>query len=85
MEKQLSPERKAFPLTLRDFFAILFRHLSLVVLTFLGIFLATVLFVMTRPTLYQAEMKILVNHERVDPVMTSEPNVPARLVQVSDQ
>ena len=85
MEKQLSPERRAFPLTLRDFFAILFRHLSLVVLTFLGIFLATVLFVMTRPTIYQAEMKILVKRERVDPVMTSEPNVPARLGPVSDQ
>jgi uncharacterized protein involved in exopolysaccharide biosynthesis len=60
-------------LTLRDFVAPIFRQRRLVTVVFLGIFLGAILSVLLLPRKYEAEMKILVNRERVDPVVTSNP------------
>jgi uncharacterized protein involved in exopolysaccharide biosynthesis len=52
--------------TLREIAAPLFRQRKLLLPTFLGVVLVTVLIVAFLPQDYQAEMKILVKHERVD-------------------
>src|ERR1700676_1270767 len=52
--------------TLRDSATPLFRHRKLVLLTFLGLLLATVLGIILLPKDYEAKMKILVKRERVD-------------------
>ena len=52
--------------TLRDISTPLFRHRKLVLLTFLGVLLGTVLCIILLPKEYQAKMKILVKRERVD-------------------
>ena len=57
------PERL---LTLRDIVTPLFRHRRLVLLTFLGLVLGTLLGIILLPKDYEAKMKILVKRERVD-------------------
>ncbi len=52
--------------TLRDIATPLFRHPKLVLLTFLGLVLATVLGIILLPNDYEAKMKILVKRDRVD-------------------
>src|ERR1700693_6106194 len=52
--------------TLRDLATPLFRHPKLVLLTFLGLLLATLVGVILLPNDYEAKMKILVNRDRVD-------------------
>jgi uncharacterized protein involved in exopolysaccharide biosynthesis len=52
--------------TLRDIATPLFRHPKLVLLTFLGLLLATLVGVILLPSDYEAKMKILVNRDRVD-------------------
>jgi uncharacterized protein involved in exopolysaccharide biosynthesis len=58
--------------TLRDLFAIIFRHRRLMSLSFFGILLGAILAGVLQPNRYEAGMKILVKRERVDPVVTSE-------------
>jgi uncharacterized protein involved in exopolysaccharide biosynthesis len=58
--------------TLRDLFAIIFRHRRLMALSFFGIFLGAILAAVLQPNRYEAGMKILVKRERVDPPVTSE-------------
>jgi uncharacterized protein involved in exopolysaccharide biosynthesis len=58
--------------TLRDLLAIGFRHQRLVVLSFLLTLSMAFVFVLLRPAQYEAQMKILVKHERIDPLVTSE-------------
>jgi uncharacterized protein involved in exopolysaccharide biosynthesis len=58
--------------TLRDVLAPLFRQRKLVVFSFSGVLLLTILGVLFRPNQYQAHMQVLVKRERVDPVVTSE-------------
>jgi len=65
---------KTFSPNLRDLLAVGFRHRRLIVLSFLGVFMGAVLAAMLVPPTYEAQMKVLVKHERVDPVVTSEPN-----------
>jgi uncharacterized protein involved in exopolysaccharide biosynthesis len=65
--------------TLRDLLAVGFRHRRLIALSFLGIFIGAVLAAILLPPEYEAEMKILVKHERVDPVVTSELNAMPQL------
>jgi uncharacterized protein involved in exopolysaccharide biosynthesis len=84
MEEQLRPENGhmgnghaghgyASTFTLRDLLAIGFRHQRLVVLSFVLIFsMAAVLVLLLWPAQYEAQMKILVKRERVDPLVTSE-------------
>jgi uncharacterized protein involved in exopolysaccharide biosynthesis len=57
---------------LRDVVAIGFRRRRLIAYCFFGILLGTVLAVLFVPNQYEANMKILVKHERVDPVVTAE-------------
>jgi uncharacterized protein involved in exopolysaccharide biosynthesis len=59
--------------TLRDYVAPVFRQRKLVTAIFLCIFLGAILSALLLPRKYEAEMKILVNRERVDPVVTSNP------------
>jgi uncharacterized protein involved in exopolysaccharide biosynthesis len=58
--------------TLRDLLTIVFRHRRLVVISFLGILSGAILAAVLQPNRYAAAMKILVNRERVDPVVTAE-------------
>lgn len=55
------------PATMRDFVAIAFRRRRLMVLSFSGILLGAILAAVLQPDRYEAQMKILVKHERVDP------------------
>lgn len=64
---------RKFPATFRDLVAIGFRHPRLATVCFVGICLGSVLAAVFFPR-YQAESKILVNRERVDPVVTSQQN-----------
>ena len=65
--------QQPFNLTLRDVAAVLFRHQGLLLISFIAILLAILLSGVLSPT-YKAEMKFLVRRERVDPVVTSQPN-----------
>src|SRR5437660_396002 len=65
--------------TLRDILAPMFRRSRLVVLSFLGIFLGAMLSGVLLPRQYEAQMKILVKRERVDPVVTTDRNAPLPL------
>jgi uncharacterized protein involved in exopolysaccharide biosynthesis len=58
--------------TLRDVLAPLFRHRRLLIVSFLGIFLGGLLSAIVKPKQYDANMKILVKRERVDPVVTTD-------------
>lgn len=58
--------------TLRDLLAIGFRHQRLIVVSFVSILSMAFVFVLLRPAQYEAQMKILVKRERVDPLVTSE-------------
>src|SRR5712691_7308481 len=66
-------------LTLRDMVAPVFCHRRLVALSFFGIFLGVVLLGLLLPRQYEAQMKILVKRERVDPVVTTDRNAPLPL------
>jgi uncharacterized protein involved in exopolysaccharide biosynthesis len=59
--------------TMRDYVGILFRHRQLVIVSFLALFLtALVLSVVIVANSYEANMKVLVKHERADPMVTPE-------------
>jgi len=59
-------------MTLRDAIMPLFRRRRLAAIIFLGIFVGAVLGGVLAPREYEAEMKILVNHSRVDAVVTPD-------------
>jgi uncharacterized protein involved in exopolysaccharide biosynthesis len=61
--------------TMREIVAPLFRQKRAGMLAALAAFAATSLFVLARPNQYEAEMKILVKRERVDQLMSGDPNV----------
>ena len=69
---QLHDRREASAVTLRDVVTPVFRHRRLVAFSFLGIFLGSLVAAFLLPKQYQAEMKILVKRERVDPILTSD-------------
>ena len=73
-------ESRHFSLTLRDVTAVLFRQKRILLISFVIIVLLVVLSGALTPS-YKAEMKILVQRERVDPVVTSQPNAPPQVVQ----
>jgi len=58
--------------TLRDLATVAFRHIRLILFTFLSLLLITVLFILQLPTQYEAQMKILVKRQRLDPLVTVE-------------
>jgi uncharacterized protein involved in exopolysaccharide biosynthesis len=51
------------------------RHRRLAALSFLGVFLGAVAAAVVMPLRYQAETKLLVKHERQDPIVTAEANI----------
>jgi uncharacterized protein involved in exopolysaccharide biosynthesis len=59
-------------ITLRDVLAPLFRHKRLMIVSFLLIALLAVLAALAVSNSYEAHMEILVNRDRVDPVVTTE-------------
>lgn len=56
----------------RDWLAVGFRHRYLMALCFLGVFTGAVLTAFLLPPRYQANTKILVKHERQDPLVTPD-------------
>jgi uncharacterized protein involved in exopolysaccharide biosynthesis len=71
--------RPATP-TMRDIIAVPFRQKRLVLISFAVLFVLVVVWA-AMTSAYKAEMKILVRRERMDPVVTSQSNVPSQLVQ----
>src|SRR5271155_2677901 len=65
-----------FTTTLRDVVAPVFRQRRLVTMIFLGIFVGAILTTLLLPRKYEAEMKILVNRDRVDSVVSPNPAMP---------
>lgn len=61
--------------TLRDLVGLTFRRRRLIILAFVGLMAGSVLAILILPPTYEAEMKILVQRDRVDPVVSTEPNV----------
>ncbi len=75
-------------LTMRDVVMPVFRQRRLATLIFLGIFVGALLGAVLLPRKYEAEMKILVNRERVDAVVTPDPgnvNGPGIVPAVSEE
>jgi uncharacterized protein involved in exopolysaccharide biosynthesis len=61
--------------TLRDLLTPIFRHMRAGILIAVAVFIAISSVVLTRPRQYQAEMKILVKRERLEPLVSGDPNV----------
>lgn len=69
------PMQRAF--NLRDTLLPVFRHKRMFTLSFFGIFLGAVLAVLVLPRQYQSDMKILVQHARLDPVVSVDATTPS--------
>ncbi len=65
---------------MRDIIAVPFRQKRLLLISFAVLFVLVILWGAMRSG-YKAEMKILVRRERMDPVVTSQSNVPTQVVQ----
>jgi uncharacterized protein involved in exopolysaccharide biosynthesis len=74
-------EQRHGSVSLRDVTAVLFRQRRLLVLSFVVILLFAVVLSGTLSPSYLAEMKILVRHGRMDPVVTSQSNAPQQMMQ----
>jgi uncharacterized protein involved in exopolysaccharide biosynthesis len=61
--------------SLRDFLSVVFRRKRLILLSFGGLLLGAVLAILILPSTYEAQMKILVQRARVDPVVSTQGNV----------
>jgi len=73
-------------LTVRDLLAIGFRQRHVIINTFLGIFGIAVVIAFLLPKRYEAQMKILVRHERAEPVVTPEREAPVQArAEVSEE
>ena len=73
-DESLSGREVRIP-TMRDIVAPIFRQWRAGALVTLAVFAVASLFVLARSQQYEAEMKILVKRERVDPVVSGDPNV----------
>ena len=69
-------KQTAFGLSLRDVLAPVFRRRRMAAIIFLGVFIGVIGSVLVSPKKYEAEMKILVNRDRVDAVVTPDPGAP---------
>jgi uncharacterized protein involved in exopolysaccharide biosynthesis len=75
------------PLTkLHDWVTVGLRHRRLAVISFVGVLLGAILGAFLLPPRYQARIKILVKHERLDPLVSaySASSLPQNTVSVSD-
>jgi uncharacterized protein involved in exopolysaccharide biosynthesis len=85
-ESLLTPEMKPTRTpSVRDFLAIAFRHRRLVIFSFLAVLVMAGLYAFRQPPQYQAEMKILVKRERVDPLVTAETNASPKPGSVTEE
>jgi uncharacterized protein involved in exopolysaccharide biosynthesis len=62
--------------TLRDVLVPIFRHRRAGILTAIALFTGTTVMVFLAPKQYEAEMKILVKRERMDPIVSVNSNAP---------
>jgi uncharacterized protein involved in exopolysaccharide biosynthesis len=65
-------------LTMRDFLAIGFRQRRIIINTFLGIFSIAIVIAFLLPKKYEAQMKILVRHERAESLVSPEREAPVQ-------
>src|SRR6266446_6849401 len=61
--------------SLRDLLSVVFRRKRLMLLSFVGLLLGAVLAMVILPSTYEGQMKILVERDRVDPVVSPQGNV----------
>jgi uncharacterized protein involved in exopolysaccharide biosynthesis len=61
--------------SLRDLVSVVFRRKRLMLLCFVGLLSGAVLAIAILPSTYEGQMKILVEHERIDPVVSTQGNV----------
>ena len=64
--------------TMRDFLAVGFRQRRLIINTFLGIFSIAIVIAFLLPKKYEAQMKILVRHERAESLVSPEREAPVQ-------
>jgi len=81
-----SPDGSALlSLRLREALTPIFRQRQAAACAFLALFLGSILALALRPTVYEAQMKFLVNRERVDPLLSpTETSIAPRSMDVSD-
>jgi uncharacterized protein involved in exopolysaccharide biosynthesis len=72
------PDESTQAFTMRDFLAIGFRQRRLIINTFLGIFSIAIVIAFLLPKKYEAQMKILVRHERAESVVSPEREAPVQ-------
>jgi uncharacterized protein involved in exopolysaccharide biosynthesis len=72
---------RSITLTVRDVVIVLFRQQRLLLASFAVILIIALMLSGVLTPTYQAEMKILVRRERVDPVVTAQPNANPQLVR----
>lgn len=84
LNTQLDEGKQIF--TLRDWLTIGFRQRGLIINTFLGIFSIAVIIAFLLPKKYEAQMKILVRHERAEQVVSADRESSiARPTEVSEE
>lgn len=76
-------ERRPLP-TARDLVAVLFRQRWVILASFLGVVVLVFLSGLWT-TKYQAQMKILVLRQRMDAVVTAQPNAPPEVPQITEE
>jgi uncharacterized protein involved in exopolysaccharide biosynthesis len=69
-------EREPVSRTLRDLAAVGFRHGRLIAIVFFGVLIGGTLAGLFLPSTYESEMKLLVQRERVDPLVSAQPTAP---------
>jgi uncharacterized protein involved in exopolysaccharide biosynthesis len=72
------------PRTVRDFAAIGFRRRRLILVSFGAIFLGAVLAILAIPARYTARMRILVDTSRINPVISTKPEILQSAQKLSD-
>jgi len=81
----LSTDKTALPFNIKELLAAGFRYKRTAALCFFGILTGTILAVVFQPNLYTASTKFLVGEGRVDPVVSTEANVPSVAKPVSEE
>ena len=71
--------------TLRDWAAVGFRNWRISVFSFFLIFAAVAVITLVSPPKYEAELKILVKHERPEAPVTAEPEKPGEPLEVTEE
>jgi uncharacterized protein involved in exopolysaccharide biosynthesis len=84
LAKWRNEKQTALSFTLRDALAPVFRHQRMAWLIFSGVFIGAMVSLLAAPKKYEAEMKILVNRDRVDAVVTPDPGAPVAVQPVEE-